>query len=159
MKTLLLTCLTALATLMKADAMEEVFFVAGETDHRMQQEYTFLRETIADLQAHEGARPEINYVWNPSHSVIIFFAPFPPSGSYHCRFWVYKKNVKGIWEKVGTYDFCTRHGMDPDWEHATLSIQDKGFTFSYRDRDTPVSYFYDFSKKEDCFEYRNTVIE
>lgn len=128
-------------------------YIGTETASRLQQEFKFLEETIAVLLS-EGAPGKISYIWNPSHSSVVFFSAFPPSGSYHCRFWAYQKTSQGTWLKLGEYDFCTRYGSDLDWERACITLQRDGFCLSFPDSDVEVSHFFSFTKKRDSFYYR-----
>lgn len=123
-----------------------------ETDARLQQEFSFLEQTIAELQS-SGAPGQISYVWNPSHSLVIFFSTTPPSGTYHCQFWVYQKN-ETTWAKVGAYAYCTRYGADLDWNRAQITPRKDGFQLSFPDGDQEVSHFFSFDKKEDTFYYK-----
>ena len=128
-------------------------YIGTETAMRLQQEFNFLEETIAKLLS-EGACGNISYMWNPSHTRVLFFSVSPPSGTYHCRFWAYKKTSQGEWVKLGEYDFSTRYGADIDWERTSIKIQNDGFQLSFSDDDTEVSHFFSFVKKQDTFYYK-----
>ena len=123
-----------------------------ETDLHLKQEFSFLAETIADLQD-KGAVGQISYIWNPSHSIIVFFSVSPPSGSYHCKFWAYQKQ-QDTWVNLGEYDFCTRYGPDLDWNRVQITIQDEGYNFSFPDGDVTVTHFFFFKNQQDVFYYR-----
>ncbi len=156
--------ITLLAVLFCFSQAEEAYVYSGnpkdaasaykgtETDLRLKQEFSFLAETIADLQD-KGAAGQISYIWNPSHSIVVFFSVSPPSGSYHCKFWAYQKQ-QDTWVNLGEYDFCTRYGSDLDWNRVRITIQDEGYYFSFPDGDVIVTHFFCFKNQQDVFYYR-----
>ena len=127
-------------------------FRGTESASRLHEEFSFLEETIATLLA-QGAAGPINYMWNPSHSIVVFFSVSPPSGTYHCRFWAYQKNQM-TWEKLGEYDFCTSCGSDLDWNNIRITIRDEGYDLSWSDEGMDVSHFFSFAKKQDALYYK-----
>lgn len=128
-------------------------YIGTETAMRLQQEFNFLEETIAKLLS-EGACGTISYMWNPSHTTVLFFSVSPPSGTYHCRFWAYQKTTQGEWMKLGEYDFSTRYGANLDLERLSINVQSNGFQLSFSDGDAEVSHFFSFVKKEESFYYK-----
>ena len=118
---------------------------------RMHQEFAFLEETAAEL-SYDGDAPGISYVWNPSHTVAVFFSELPSACACYCRFWAYQKKQE-TWVQLGEYGFGSRYAC-VDLESMRIGIQGDGFWVSFRDGDTEVSHFFSFTKKQECFYYR-----
>lgn len=125
-----------------------------EIAKRKKQDFSFLEKTMA-LLIKEGANAKkINYMWNPSHTIALFFTTSPPTGTFHCRFWAYQKKGQDAWVKLGEYDFVTRYGMDFDWDSVKITIQNDGYYFSFPDGEVTMSHFFSFTQRQDVFYYR-----
>lgn len=125
-----------------------------EMAKQMKQDFSFLEKTMALLTKKGANATKINYMWNPSHTIALFFTSSPPSGVFHCRFWAYQKKEQEAWVKLGEYDFVTRYGMDFDWDSVKITIQNDGYYFSFPDGDVTRSHFFSFAQKQDVFYYR-----
>lgn len=122
-----------------------------DIENRLKEESSFIMEKYADL-IYKGASANLQHVWNPSHTIIIFFDSPPPSGTDRHNFWVFRKEGKEAWEKVGEYHYCSRYA--PDWDKKGLLIEDNGFFIIIHDGDTVVKHFFDFTKSKESFDYR-----
>lgn len=154
MKTLLMagTVLAALGShpCMADDALDA--FRGSEMESRLQAEHLFLIEKYAELQA-EGASGKLQHIWNPLHTVILFFDAPPPSGCDTHHFWAYRKKGTGeAWEKAGEYYYVSRYA--PEWDRKSIMIEDGGFSITITDNHTKITHFFDFSRQADTFYYR-----
>ena len=91
----------------------------------LQREYQFLWETHCELAIKEGC--PIYHVWNPDHSIVIFWYLHPSAGSICYSFWVYKK-LDGEFNFFNRYSFQTRHWIFND-DIQTFIFAEDGFSF------------------------------
>lgn len=122
----------------------------------MKQNFSFLEKTMALLPKEGANAKKINYMWNSSHTIALFFTSSLPTGTFHCRFGRIKKGQEA-WVKLGEYDFVTRYGMDFDWDSVKITIQNDGYYFSFPDGDVTMSRFLALPKNKMSFitEWKN----
>lgn len=146
---------TALAALGSHPSMADAAldaFRGTEMERRLQAEHHFLIGKYAELQA-EGASGKLQHLWNPLHTIILFFDAPPPSGCDTHHFWAYRKKGTGEeWEKAGEYYYVSRYA--PDWDRKSIVIEDGGFSITITDHHDKVTHFFDFNRPAETFYYR-----